>query len=108
MGRNGLGRFVLSRNLQKVEAGRLNRERQTCRIWGCSSAGRAPALQAGGRQFESVHLHHRQSRSQFAYQAYVISKLGNTRITGPAETGIRAGIKASGRGSKIWAHSSGG
>ena len=34
MGRNGLGRFVLSRNLQKVEAGRLNRERQTCRIWG--------------------------------------------------------------------------
>ncbi len=58
MGRNGLGRFVLSRNLQKVEAGRLNRERQTCRIWGCSSAGRAPALQAGGRQFDSVHLHH--------------------------------------------------
>ena len=27
--------------------------------WGCSSVGRAPALQAGGRQFESVHLHHR-------------------------------------------------
>ena len=26
-------------------------------IWGCSSVGRAPALQAGGRQFESVHLH---------------------------------------------------
>ncbi len=25
--------------------------------WGCSSAGRAPALQAGGRQFDSVHLH---------------------------------------------------
>ena len=24
---------------------------------GCSSAGRAPALQAGGRQFDSVHLH---------------------------------------------------
>ena len=24
---------------------------------GCSSDGRAPALQAGGRQFESVHLH---------------------------------------------------
>ncbi len=27
-------------------------------IRGCSSVGRAPALQAGGRQFESVHLHH--------------------------------------------------
>ena len=29
-------------------------------IWGCSSAGRAPALQAGGHGFESHHLHHRQ------------------------------------------------
>jgi hypothetical protein len=28
-------------------------------LWGCSSAGRAPALQAGGRRFESAHLHHR-------------------------------------------------
>ena len=28
------------------------------RIWGCSSAGRAPALQAGGQGFESLHLHH--------------------------------------------------
>ena len=27
-------------------------------IWGCSSAGRAPALQAGGHGFESHHLHH--------------------------------------------------
>ena len=27
------------------------------RIWGCSSAGRAPALQAGGREFEPHHLH---------------------------------------------------
>ena len=25
---------------------------------GCSSVGRAPALQAGGRGFESLHLHH--------------------------------------------------
>ena len=27
--------------------------------WGCSSAGRAPALQAGGHGFESHHLHQR-------------------------------------------------
>ena len=27
-------------------------------LWGCSSVGRAPALQAGGRQFESDQLHH--------------------------------------------------
>ena len=26
-------------------------------VRGCSSDGRAPALQAGGRQFESAHLH---------------------------------------------------
>ena len=26
--------------------------------WGCSSAGRAPALQAGGQRFEPAHLHH--------------------------------------------------
>ena len=26
-------------------------------IWGCSSVGRAPALQAGGRGFESHQLH---------------------------------------------------
>ena len=25
-------------------------------IWGCSSVGRAPALQAGGHEFESHHL----------------------------------------------------
>ena len=30
-----------------------------CRIFlrGCSSVGRAPALQAGGQEFESLHLH---------------------------------------------------
>ena len=28
------------------------------RTWGCSSVGRAPALQAGGHRFDPVHLHH--------------------------------------------------
>ena len=27
-------------------------------IWGCSSAGRAPALQAGGQGFENLQFHH--------------------------------------------------
>ena len=31
------------------------------KIWGCSSAGRAPALQAGGQEFDPPHLH--QSKS---------------------------------------------
>src|SRR6202011_5950350 len=26
-------------------------------LWACSSAGRAPALQAGGRRFEPCHVH---------------------------------------------------
>ena len=26
-------------------------------IWGCSSAGRAPALQAGGQEFDPPYLH---------------------------------------------------
>ena len=34
-------------------------------LWGCSSVGRAPALQAGGQEFESLHLHWRQIRSRF-------------------------------------------
>ena len=28
-------------------------------IWGYSSAGRAPALQAGGQEFDPPHLHQR-------------------------------------------------
>ena len=31
----------------------------TTSIWGYSSAGRAPALQAGGQGFESLYLHQR-------------------------------------------------
>ena len=33
------------------------RKQTTFIKWGCSSAGRAPALQAGGHGFESHHLH---------------------------------------------------
>ena len=32
-------------------------------LWGLSSAGRAPALQAGGREFESLSLHDGNSKS---------------------------------------------
>ena len=49
-------------NLQKVEK-RRKRFRSPCNqseidTWGCSSVGRAPALQAGGQEFDSPHLHH--------------------------------------------------
>ena len=35
----------------QVHLGLLNR------VWGYSSVGRAPALQAGGQEFESLYLH---------------------------------------------------
>ena len=34
------------------------------RKWGCSSAGRAPALQAGGHGFDSHHLHQEAQASE--------------------------------------------
>ena len=39
-------------------------------LWGCSSAGRAPALQAGGHGFESHHLHHTKLSSQKCESVY--------------------------------------
>ena len=39
-------------------------DRKICgNLWGCSSVGRAPALQAGGQEFESLHLHVIMSRA---------------------------------------------
>ena len=42
-----------------------NMRRRRCHLWACSSVGRAPALQAGGRRFEPGHVHqfHRPSPS---------------------------------------------
>ena len=39
----------------------FGRQGPPCRPGGCSSVGRAPALQAGGHRFDSVHLHHRRN-----------------------------------------------
>ena len=45
----------------------VNNEVST-KIWGCSSAGRAPALQAGGQEFDSPHLHQfKQFHAHFAF-----------------------------------------
>ncbi len=46
----------MSRNFNEVLQRIKNKGKST---WGCSSAGRAPALQAGGQEFDSPHLHHR-------------------------------------------------
>jgi hypothetical protein len=48
---------------REIDSARGGRHRFRCRYSakcaprGCSSAGRAPALQAGGQRFESAHLH---------------------------------------------------
>ena len=41
-----------------VERHLQTRKAERVRPWGCSSDGRAPALQAGGHRFEPDHLHH--------------------------------------------------
>ena len=52
-----LGMELLLFNFQGSEK-ILEKEKTLRETWGCSSVGRAPALQAGGHGFESHHLHH--------------------------------------------------
>jgi len=40
-------------------------------LWGISSAGRAPALQAGGRRFDPVILHHKEVLKYVLYSCVV-------------------------------------
>ena len=54
--RNGLFKQTLF-NLEGI----MPLQKEINLIWGCSSAGRAPALQAGGQEFDSPHLHQRAS-----------------------------------------------
>jgi hypothetical protein len=44
--------------------------------WGISSAGRAPALQAGGRRFDPVILHHLFEASQDGLDSMATSSVG--------------------------------
>ena len=48
-------------------------------IWGCSSAGRAPALQAGGQGFDSLHLH--QATRVARQSSGIVRRKMNTRHT---------------------------
>lgn len=57
LGRSRCLIFEVQKELQKASG-----ERTPCEKWGCSSAGRAPALQAGGHRFDPVHLHHALAR----------------------------------------------
>ena len=65
--KNGTGRVALAQrkaellfNCQDSIKDSEKIKRKDPKIRGCSSAGRAPALQAGGQGFDSLHLHHYQ------------------------------------------------
>ena len=45
------------RNVAEISLVALTRKEP--QMWGFSSAGRAPALHAGGQEFESPNLHHK-------------------------------------------------
>ena len=40
-----------------------------CEIRGCSSVGRAPALHAGGQEFEPPHLHQKETKESAEIRA---------------------------------------
>ena len=44
------------------------------KFWGCSSVGRAPALQAGGRQFEPDQLHQNNISRPFGRFLFFVSE----------------------------------
>ena len=48
--------------------------------WGISSAGRAPALQAGGRRFDPVILHHYIQQQSSFFEAFLLL-IGIDRLT---------------------------
>ena len=49
-------------------------------LWGCSSVGRAPALQAGGQEFESLHLHCRRTYLSLMAQMYLENCIPNEKL----------------------------
>ena len=59
-------------------------------VWGYSSAGRAPALQAGGRRFDPDYLHHPTKAYAFAgtEKNNIIAKTSKIRAE-PSEAGLR-------------------
>ena len=52
-------KFIQARNMSagSTTVRQAAADEVSTKIWGCSSAGRAPALQAGGQEFDSPHLH---------------------------------------------------
>ena len=52
----------------------------TSKIWGVSSAGRAPALQAGGHRFDPGTLHHKELTEVPSSDEASLNFLGNSTM----------------------------
>ena len=55
--------------LFNLEGTEKNVPKKVMDIWGFSSAGRAPALQAGGQRFDPANLHQKKSYGPIAQLA---------------------------------------
>ena len=69
---------MAARFLMKINNLKLFRDIDITKVTsrGCSSVGRAPALQAGGQEFESLHLHARHKPSTKKYsEGYVLAQI---------------------------------
>ena len=59
------------------------------RLWGFSSAGRAPALQAGGQRFDPANLHQEKRLTEVPWrQETSLSLLGSGTNQKPSEAGF--------------------
>src|SRR5579885_3798513 len=57
MPRTGRREMAETTSAKHFGIGSICRKMKGSALWACSSAGRAPALQAGGQGFESPHVH---------------------------------------------------
>ena len=54
-------------------------QEKVAKFWGCSSVGRAPALQAGGRQFEPDQLHQNNEAGKATTERRLLGKPSPSR-----------------------------
>ena len=73
-----VGQVVTLFNLEGTREGRERRDTR-----GYSSAGRAPALQAGGRRFDPDYLHHLLSFEKESKQRKLLIQPRQETTTGP-------------------------
>ena len=72
---------------------------------GISSAGRAPALHAGGQEFESPILHHKKD-DDICYRLFYFRKVYGEMRTHQAELGLVRARGGRGRRSFLWSKQS--